>query len=114
MSWETAIVISVLGVSFFLIYLASTIESSNRLSSALKLFLTIISMLGILINSSLNLHLLEANNSSMTSSVYNALASNLTTNMKYIIWTFIIVMFFFMIYFVIDVFKLLNNSVRRE
>ena len=98
--WELSILISVLGTSFFLVYLARSIDAESKILQGLKFFLTGSALLLLIVNTSVPKHLIDAANSTMpqgiTGVVYDALQANLSTNMFI---TVIIVVVFFMFVF---------------
>jgi hypothetical protein len=108
MGWETAIVLSVLGVSFFLVYLSTTFDPTDKWIQGFKVLLILVALVLVVLNSGIGIKLLEANNSSLGAANYNITAnihSGLTTNMFVIIWTFIFFMMLFVAYFLICLFR---------
>ena len=102
MAWETALVISILGMAFFFVYLASTLREDNFWYSSLKLFLVLFALITILINATVPFHLVDyANQTQNDSLVYNfsAFTNVVNTSIKvtvigveFFLWLFVIMM----------------------
>lgn len=97
--WELSLIVSVLGTSFFFIYLANSLDSENKILQGLKFLFTGAALILMVVNAGVSKHILTAANASMpTISVsYASLQSNLNTNLYIIVG---MITLFFMLSFI--------------
>jgi len=109
MGFEIAIVISVLGISFFLVYLASQLDGKDMWLQGLKILLILMSLVFLMLNAGMNINMLDAHNQTsvtvgddygLENTTYLHLERNLSTNLWFVVWTFVLFMVLFIIYFI--------------
>lgn len=78
MSWEIALVVSILGTAFFLVYVATQISSEHWFQKFIKLFLILVSFTFIMQATGVPIFLIDANYNTLTT--MNCTDTNNATN----------------------------------
>ncbi|MAG77586.1 MAG: hypothetical protein CL811_12590 [Colwelliaceae bacterium] len=111
--WELALVVSILGSAFFLVYLARSIDNENGLHEAMKLLLMLVSIFVVLIGASIPIHLVDYANQStdvnISAASYTALFNATNLNFKILTYTIITFMFLFFIFLFLAVISVMRG-----
>jgi hypothetical protein len=107
--WELALIASVLGTAFFLVYLSTTIDGENKWLQVMKVFLVLSAMVLILVNVSMPHFIIEGANQTITTpfvnTTYDKFTNQIDTTVFVTMWVFIFFMVMFTAYFLITLFS---------
>jgi hypothetical protein len=104
--WEISIIISVLGTCFFLVYLATTLQGDDKFIQPMKIFLMLVALFLMIINSSLPNAIIDATNETtadLTNTTVINLHNHINTNMSILLYTISFFMSIFILYYVYSV-----------
>lgn len=96
MSWEIALVVSLVGVAFAMFYVANSLDQQHY---GIKLLLFLVGLFLLVSNLAVTPQILSANNDTINETIITNLTPALDNSYLAILWVTIFIVFYFIIYF---------------
>jgi len=98
MSWEIAIVVALVGVSFSLFFLSGTLDKNHY---AVKLLLVLVGLFILVTNLGVQENIIQANNATINdTAIVSGLSSAVNGAYTGTLWVSIVVLLYFILYFI--------------
>lgn len=102
MTWEIALVFSMVGVAFSMFYLANSLDQRHY---GIKLLLLLVGLFLLVGNLGINSQIIEANNDTINETIVGNLQTVTDTSYNGLIWVSVFVVLYFILYWIMQLIK---------